>query len=168
MVRPHEGQGALTERRTLSGGGAPQGGNLRLLEDGSEYGGALDSDVVFTETAGEGRSKDGKREQPCQGALTPKRTLVGSGALELGDSRLFEDCTKRRGALVSDEVVPETASKGRRGGGARNVNGPTGADRKANAQGRRRTPVLGSASLRGWRRARGHPRLRFGSGRDCE
>ena len=123
---------ALTERRTLSGGGAPQGGNLRLLEDGSECGGALDSDVVFIKTAGEGRSKDGKREQPCQGALTPKRTLVGSGALELGDSRLFEDCTKRGGALVSDEVVPETASKGRRGA-VREMS--TGADRRSNTIG---------------------------------
>ena len=69
------------------------------------------------------------REQACQRALTPKRTLVGSGALELGDSRLFEDCTKRGGALVSDEVVPETASKGRRGAVPEMS---TGADTKAN------------------------------------
>ena len=52
------------------------------------------------------------REQACQWALTQKRTPSGGGALELGDSRLFEDCSKRRGALVSDEVAPETASKG--------------------------------------------------------
>ena len=44
-------QWALTERRTLSGGGAPQRGNLRLLEDGSECGGTLVSDAVGSETA---------------------------------------------------------------------------------------------------------------------
>ena len=32
-------------------GGAPQGGDLRLLEDGSERGGALGSDLVVADTA---------------------------------------------------------------------------------------------------------------------
>ena len=106
------------------------------LEALGESGCSFTAESVFRETASMGA---GLGAEGCQWGLTPKRTLVGSGALELGDSRLFEDCTKRRGALVSDEVVPETASKGRRGGGARNVNGPTGADRKANTIGRRRT-----------------------------
>ena len=38
-------------KRTLWGGGAPQVGDLRLLKDGGRCGGALDSDVVFRETA---------------------------------------------------------------------------------------------------------------------
>ena len=80
-----ECQRALTERRTLSGGGALEVGNHRLLEDGCECGGALVSDVVATKTASEGRSEDGVREQPCQGALTQKRTLWGGGAPEVGD-----------------------------------------------------------------------------------
>ena len=56
---------------------------------------------------------------------------MGRGALELGDSRLFEDCSKRGGALVSDVVGLETASEGWRGDGER-VSITTGADRKAN------------------------------------
>ena len=38
----------------LLGGGAPQGGYLCLLEDGSERGGALVSDVVAPDTARDG------------------------------------------------------------------------------------------------------------------
>ena len=60
---------ADTKTNTLWGGnGAPEVVDLRLLEDGGERGGALDSDVVATETVGEGRSEDGKRAG-CQGAL---------------------------------------------------------------------------------------------------
>ena len=42
--------------------------------------------------------------------MTQKRTLLGGGALEVGDLRLLEDCSERRGALRSDEVVPDTAT----------------------------------------------------------
>ena len=42
---------ALTRKRTRSGGGAPEGGDLRLLEDGSERRAALGSDVVGSDTA---------------------------------------------------------------------------------------------------------------------
>ena len=45
--------GADTKVNTR-GGGALQMGDLRLLEDGSERGGALVSDVVATETARDG------------------------------------------------------------------------------------------------------------------
>jgi hypothetical protein len=38
--------GADTRANTASGGGAPQVGDLRLLEDGGERGGALVSDLV--------------------------------------------------------------------------------------------------------------------------
>ena len=48
-------------RRTLWGSSALEMGYHRLLEDGSERGGALVSDVVVTETADEGRSRDGER-----------------------------------------------------------------------------------------------------------
>ena len=65
-------QWALTNAN--KGGGALQVGDLRLLEDGSERGGALVSDVVVTETAGELRSKDGERAAVCQGVLAQKRT----------------------------------------------------------------------------------------------
>ena len=43
----------------LWGGGGPQGGNLRLLEAGSERGGALVSDIVQIDTANKGQSVDG-------------------------------------------------------------------------------------------------------------
>ena len=45
------------------GGGALEGGDLRLLEDGSECGGALVSDVVPPETAKHGRGR-GTSERP--------------------------------------------------------------------------------------------------------
>ena len=47
-------QWALTQKRTLWGGGALEVGDHRLLEDGSERGGALVSDVVDRDTASEG------------------------------------------------------------------------------------------------------------------
>ena len=44
-------QRALTQKRTLRGGGALEIGDLRLLENSSECGGALGPDVVPIETA---------------------------------------------------------------------------------------------------------------------
>ena len=41
--------------------GALEVGDHRLLEDGSEHGGALDSDHVVAETASEGCDGDGER-----------------------------------------------------------------------------------------------------------
>ena len=52
------------------------------------------------------------REKACQWALTPKQTLRGGGALEVGDLRLLEDSSERGGALDSDGIVPETARDG--------------------------------------------------------
>ena len=57
--------------------GALELGDSRLFEDGSERGGALDSDVVVADTAGEGRSKDGEKAVVLRGALTRKQTLWG-------------------------------------------------------------------------------------------
>ena len=65
----NEEQSGYGERASLSAGadttantrgGALQMGDLRLLEDGSERGGALVSDGVVVETAGQERSKDGE------------------------------------------------------------------------------------------------------------
>ena len=50
-------QGALTRKQTLWGGDAPEVGDLRLLEDGGECGGALGSDAVAVETASKGYGK---------------------------------------------------------------------------------------------------------------
>ena len=45
----------MTQKRCEhSGGGALQVGDLRILEDGGERGGALGSDVVAVETVSEG------------------------------------------------------------------------------------------------------------------
>ena len=60
------------------------------------------------------------REQPCQGALTGKRTLKGGSALKLLDLRLFEDGGEREGTLISDLVLVETANEGRK---SKRVNG---------------------------------------------
>ena len=65
-----EGQGGNSGRATVSMGidtkantraAAPQVGDLRLLEDGDERGGALGPDVVEPKTADGGRSGDGER-----------------------------------------------------------------------------------------------------------
>ena len=50
MVGEQACQWALTQTRTPCGGGAREVGDPRLLEDGGERGGALDSDLVFPET----------------------------------------------------------------------------------------------------------------------
>ena len=47
-------QWALTQKRTLWGGGALEVGDLCLLEDSSERGGALVSDAIVPETARDG------------------------------------------------------------------------------------------------------------------
>ena len=52
--------GADTKANTLRGGGLPEGGDLRLLEDGSERGGALVSNVVAFDTVSEGGMEMGR------------------------------------------------------------------------------------------------------------
>ena len=52
------------------GGGALEGGDLRLLEDDGECGGTLVSDLVARETANHGRGCGTVRDQACQWALT--------------------------------------------------------------------------------------------------
>ena len=64
MVRDQACQLALklALKSEHAGGGAPEVGDLRPREDGSERGSALGSDVVFGETAGEERRENGERE----------------------------------------------------------------------------------------------------------
>ena len=59
----------------LWGGGAPQGGNLCLLEDSSERGNALGSDLVVTETANKGRNRKGGRASVSMGIDTKVNTI---------------------------------------------------------------------------------------------
>ena len=50
------------------------------------------------------------------GAVTQKRTLLGDGALEVGDHSLLEDGRERGGALGSNAVERDAASeRGRMG-----------------------------------------------------
>ena len=70
-----ECQWALTQKRTLWGGGLPQFGDLRLLEDGSERGGAVGSDVVARETVNERRNEDGATAGVSRGADEKANTM---------------------------------------------------------------------------------------------
>ena len=64
-------------------GGALEVGYLRLLEDCSERGDALDSDAVGLDTARDGWGQS-ERAGACQRALTQKQTLRGGGAPKRG------------------------------------------------------------------------------------
>ena len=67
--------GADTRANTASGGGAPQVGDLRLLEDGGERGGALVSDYVPPQTASGGWGGDGERVGVSMGADRKANTI---------------------------------------------------------------------------------------------
>jgi hypothetical protein len=93
------------------GGGAREVGDLRLLEDGGERGGALVSDIIEFETASEGQRGRGERVSVSTGADSArKRTLSGRSAPEMGDLCLLEDGSERGGALGSNPVAFKTAS----------------------------------------------------------
>ena len=141
MVREQACQGVLTRMRTLWGGGALEGGDLRLLEDGSERGGALSSDVVASDTAGEQRG--GARvvrehSQRVKGRWHKKRTLGRGGApqprhaaplepfAQLGDALRSESPLTIPVVDTIEHVVVQAAKQGRRGVSM-------GADTKANA-----------------------------------
>ena len=76
-VRESACQWALTEKRTLRGGGARQFLDLRLFEDGGERGGALGSDLVMRDTASDGQDRNGERVGVSMGAATKANTLWG-------------------------------------------------------------------------------------------
>ena len=61
------------------GGGALQVGDLRLLEDGSERGGALSSYAVAGETASEGQNGNGESAGLSMGADRKANALVREG-----------------------------------------------------------------------------------------
>ena len=67
-------QWALTEKRTLRGGGALELLDLRLFEDGGERGGALGSDAVEPDTARDGRNGNSERLGVSMGADTKANT----------------------------------------------------------------------------------------------
>ena len=94
------------------GGGALELGDLRLLEDCGERGGALGSDVVAFETASEGWDGDGERVGVSMGADTTANTWRGvpreRTALLWRESRLGSLCS---GHGPCD--TPETAHRGR-------------------------------------------------------
>ena len=96
------------------GNGAPEVVDLRLLEDGGERGGALDSDVVAIETVGEGRSEDGKRAAVSRGADS-KAIIRADGAPQAGNLCLLEDGGEHRGAFGSDAVHLQAGSDGKEG-----------------------------------------------------
>ena len=91
------------------GGSALEIGDLRLFQDGGERGGALGSDVVFVETADEGRSGVGKKLASMSTGLCQRPR--GGGALEVRDHRLLENSSERGGTLDSDLVESETVSE---------------------------------------------------------
>ena len=103
-------QRALTRQQTLLGGSALEIGDLRLFQDGGERGGALGSDVVFVETADEGRSGVGKKLASMSTGLCQRPR--GGGALEVRDHRLLENSSERGGAFDSDAIAPDTARDG--------------------------------------------------------
>ena len=135
-------QRALTLYRTVWGGGAPKGGDLRLLEDGSKRGGALRSNRVKAETANEGKSRNVQESKRVNGRLHNSEHTKGGGALEVRDLRLLKDGSECGGALVSDVVPPETSKHGRGRGTSERPGVSMGADTKANALGRQRTSVV--------------------------
>ena len=74
-------------KRTLWGSGAPEMGDLRLVENSSERGGALEPDVIVPETA-RGGLWHSERAGACQRALTEKRTHLSEvTALPLSPSQ---------------------------------------------------------------------------------
>ena len=68
MVGEQACQRALTEKRTLRGGGALELLDLRLFEDGGERGGALGSNAVFRDTASDGQNGNSERVGVSMGA----------------------------------------------------------------------------------------------------
>ena len=67
----------IDTKANISGGGAPQVGDLRLLEDGGERGGTLVYDQVASETASEGWGGDGERVGVSMGIDTKANSTLG-------------------------------------------------------------------------------------------
>ena len=107
-MRDQACQWALTQKRTLSGGGALEVGDHRLLEDGSKRRGALGSDAVAPDTARDGWGHS-ERAGACQRALTGRRTFWGGGALERGNGAALEPFAQLGDVEVADLIVGQAA-----------------------------------------------------------
>ena len=89
---------------SMGGGGALEVGDLRLLEDGGECGGALTSDAVEPDTAKDGLGMGGGtvREQVRLSAgADRKASMRGGGALERGHGAPLERLAQLGDALCS-------------------------------------------------------------------
>ena len=117
------------------GGGALEHRDSRLLEDGSERGGALGPDLVPKETARE-LVRGSERAGACQRALTEKQTLGRGGAPQRGHGAPLEPLAELGDAFHSvspctlewvdaTETVPVQAAQAKE---RRSVN--MGADRE--------------------------------------
>ena len=112
------------DTKANNGSGALKIRDLRLLEDGSECGGALVSDAVVEETAKHGRGPGGERPGVSMGVDTKANMLGGGGALERGNGAPLDplaqlgDALRGVGAAASiieaAELVVAQAAKGRR------------------------------------------------------
>ena len=106
------------------GGGALEGGDLRLLEDGGKCGGALVLDAVEVETASKGQDGNGERIGMSMGDGLKPTTLWGGGAPERGHGAPLErtaqlgDALSGVGAVAiltdAAELVAGQAATGRR------------------------------------------------------
>ena len=79
--------------------------DLRLLEDGSERGGALGSDVVETETASDGQNGNSERVGVSMGADTKANTLWAGGALDRPNSVVPRQVKREQLRVRSIEVA---------------------------------------------------------------
>ena len=108
------------------GGGALELDDLRLLEDGSERGGALVADAVALDAAKHGGGWGGERRGVSMGADTKANTM-GWGALERGHGAPLERLAQlghglhsvsaltREWAHATEPVVLQAAKERRRG-----------------------------------------------------
>ena len=100
-------------KANFGGGGALQVGDLRLLEDGGERGGALLSDLIPSKAASEGRNGNGGRASMSTGADTKankpgergprvvcERLEVPDGQVEEQESAQVRDVDEREGRGV--------------------------------------------------------------------
>ena len=114
--------------------------DLRLLEDGSEHGGALGSDTVLRDTASDGQNGNSERVGVSMGA-DRKANTQGGGARERGHGTPLERLAQIGDALhgVGAFALPIDAAELVIGQTAKGEGVSTGADTKANALGWRRT-----------------------------
>ena len=107
---------ASRARQGASDGGTVHRGRLLEVDADTAARGVLErlfglfGEIVVLETVnGDQSGIDTVRAQACQrGADAKANTILGGGALEVGNHCLLEDGSERGGALVSDAVVPDT------------------------------------------------------------